>query len=129
MWRGELKELARIIRAHPRFPPANQHFVSEYVAYREEIRVLNKVISNLARERMLEHLVYLHYSRKPSEPGSGATFERLAALSNSRDQIGERSVRTGLRLAQVTGLVALTRSRADARLRIYEPTEPLIEMI
>ncbi|MDE3177214.1 MAG: hypothetical protein KGM15_14020 [Pseudomonadota bacterium] len=78
---------------------------------------------------MLEHLVYLHFSRNPDDPGSGATFERLAALSSTRDQIGARSVRTGLRLAQIAGLVFLTRSRSDARLRIYEPADALLAII
>ena len=128
MWREELKELAETIRSHPQFPLANRRFATDFVAWRGGLGVLNKVLSNLAREHIFEHALYLHFARDPGDLDDGATFERLAALSESRDEIGARAVRTGLHLAQIAGLFILRRSRSDARQRIYEPTEPLIAM-
>jgi hypothetical protein len=129
MAREELKELARDIRVHPRFPEAAARATEEFIAWRIRLGVLNKVISNLARERILEHLLYLHFARSPAAGEHGATFERLADLSASRDRIGARAVRTTLRLAQIAGHVVLTRSHEDGRLRIYEPAEALLAQV
>jgi hypothetical protein len=126
MRRERTKELAKTIRAHPRFVDAVRRFTSEQLKWRANLGVLNKVLSNLGRERLLEHATYLHFAR--GEPGNehGATFERLAALSAARDQVGARATRTALRLAQISGLLLATRSPADGRLRIFEPSEPLL---
>ncbi len=128
MWRAELKELVETIRVHPQFSRAGLRFISDFVAWREQLGIMNKVISNLARERILEHVMFLHYGRAADKSGVGATFERLATLSAVTDEIGARAVRTGLRMAQISGLVVQTRSRADARLRLYEPAEPLLAL-
>jgi len=124
MARADLKELASRLREHPQFLPAATRCTEEFIAWRMRLGVLNKVISTLARERILEHLLYLHFARDPADPG--ATFERLAALSDRHDRIGARAVRTTLRLAQIAGHVILTRSLKDGRLRLYEPAEPLL---
>lgn len=128
MWRAELKELVETIRNHPQFLHANLRFVADFIAWREKLGIINKVTSNLARERIIEHVLYLHYANAAGESDAGATFERLASLSAATDEIGARAVRTGLRLAQISGLIVQTRSRADARLRIYEPAEPLLAL-
>jgi hypothetical protein len=122
----ESKNLARDIRAHSRFAPAVARATEDYIAWRARLGVLNRVISNHARERILEHLLYLHFTRNPDSGEHGATFERLADLSEQRDRIGARAVRTTLRLAQIAGHVVPTRSRQDGRLRIYEPAEALL---
>ena len=125
MAREDLKQLANRIRAHPRFLTAATRGAEDFIAWRARLGVLNKVIATLSRERILEHLLYLHYARDPTVD-HGATFERLAALSQLQDDIGARAVRTTLRLAQIAGHVILTRSLKDGRLRIYEPAEPLL---
>lgn len=129
MRRERPKELAEAIRSHPRFVDAAGRFTADYLQWRVRLGVLNKVLSNLGRERLLEHVCYLHFTR--GEPGNvhGATFERLAELSAARDQIGARAMRTALRLAQIAGLLLLARSRKDARLRIFEPTQALLAMV
>ena len=128
MWRTDLKELLQTIRAHPQFSHAGLRFVADFVAWREQLGIINKVISNLARERILEHVMFLHYGSAADKSGAGATFERLASLSDATDEIGARAVRTALRMAQISGLIVQTRSRADARLRLYEPAEPLLTL-
>jgi hypothetical protein len=128
MRRERPKELAEAIRSHPLVIDAVRRMTSDYLRWRAKLGVLNKVLSNLARERLLEHACYLHFAR--GEPGNeyGATFERLAALSATRDQIGARATRTALRLAQTAGLLLPTRNTGDARLRIFEPSEALLTM-
>ena len=122
------RELAQAIRSHADFVEAACGFTGDYLQWRGRLGVLNKVLSNLGRERLLEHTSYLRFSR--GEPGNphGATFERLAALSMARDDIGARAARTALRLAQTAGLLAPMRSLSDARLRIFEPTDALLAM-
>lgn len=126
--RRESKELADAIRSHPHVVDAIRRFTADYLQWRARLGVLNKVLSNLGRERLLEHACYLHFTR--GEPGNahGATFERLAALAAARDQIGARATRSALRLAQIAGLLMQTRSPEDARLRIFEPSESLLAM-
>ena len=128
MAREDLKQLANRIRAHPRFLTAATRGAEDFIAWRARLGVLNKVIATLSRERILEHLLYLHYARDPTVD-HGATFERLAALSQLQDDIGARAVRTTLRLAQIAGHVVLTRSHDDGRLRIYQPAEALLAQV
>jgi hypothetical protein len=128
MWREGIGALAAAIRGHPQYLLASRRYMAEFVALRANIGVVNKVMSNLGRERIFEHLLYLHFAGDAVASNSGASFERLASLSESRDQIGARAVRTALRLAQTAGLVVPVRSRQDARLRIYEPTESLVAL-
>ena len=126
MAREDLAELGRQIRAHPQFLAAAGRSVQDYLSWRTRLGVLNKLISNLARERILELLMFLHFNRG-IEGRYGATFERLASSSEARDGIGSRAVRTTLRLAQIAGHVTLARSFEDGRLRIYEPTPALMQ--
>ena len=128
MWREELAGLAEAIRTHPRFFGAVRRFMAEFVEWRARLGVLNKVGSNLGRERLLEYVLYLHFARVGDSAEGGATFERLAALSEARDQIGARAVRTALRLAQIAGLVSVAKSTTDGRMRIITPAESLIEL-
>jgi len=128
MWREELAGLAGAIRAHPRFFEAVRRFMAEFVEWRARLGVLNKVGSNLGRERLLEYVLYLHFARAGDNSEGGATFERLAALSDSRDQIGARAVRTALRLAQIAGLVSVAKSATDGRMRIITPADSLMEL-
>jgi len=122
------REMAETIRSHPHFVDAARRFTSDFLQWRAQLGVLNKVFSNLGRERLLEHAIHLHFTRGEPGNGHGATFERLAALSAARDQIGARATRTALRLAQIAGLLLLTRSPDDARLRIFEPSDTLLAM-
>src|SRR3954470_9238460 len=115
MGREEILNLAQRIRAHPRFAESTARSIQDYLSWRIRLGVLNKLIANLARERILELLLFLHFSRE-GKGDYGATFERLASSSESRDRIGSRAVRTALRLAQIAGHVVQTRSFEDGRL-------------
>jgi hypothetical protein len=126
MWRSDLHRLAVAIRVHPRFLEAARRSVSELVAWRSQLGVSNRVITNLGRELIIEHLLILSFARRVDDQSGGATFERLAALSEIRERVGARAVRTALRLLQIGGLVVAMRSRRDGRLRIYQPTPTLL---
>ena len=126
MWRSDLKELAAAIRGHPQFPAAAHRSVSELVAWRSQLGVTNRVISNLGRESIIEFLLILSFIQRVDDQLEGANFERLAALSETREHFGARAVRTALRLLQIGGFVVATRSRQDGRLRIYQPTPALL---
>ena len=126
MWRESLQDLSEAIRVHPRFEEAARRLVGDLLEWRMRLGVLNKLIMNLGRERIVEHLLYLHSARGLEAAKYGATFERLAELSDVRDGFGARAVRTALRLAQIGGMITLVRSHEDGRLRIFEPTEALL---
>jgi hypothetical protein len=126
MGRDSLEQLAESIRTHPRFDEAARRLVRDLIGWRIRLGVLNKIVTNLGRERIIEHLLHLHYARGSQVAKHGATFERLAELSDVRDGFGARAVRTALRLALIGGMVTLARSHEDGRLRIFEPTEALL---
>ena len=119
-----VKMLARI-RRDPAYAPASSRFIAEYVQWRDDLGMLNKVIANVARLRTLQNLLYLHLMPPGPEGRQGATFERLAQISGAVDDVGARAVRTLLRLAQTAGLIATERNPADGRQRVYVPTEAL----
>lgn len=125
MSRDELAELTAKITVHPAFHLAARHYVAEYVEWRERLGLLNKVVANAARLRVLENLVNLHFLRKAGESGVQASFERLVELSGA-DDVRARAVRTVLRLAEVAGLIAVAGDAHDRRLRVYRPTDALI---
>jgi len=115
-----------MILSHPGFADASRRYAVEYTQWREQLGMLNKVIANAARLRILENLIYLHTVRFEDEGRRGASFERIAELSGFTDQIGTRAVRTLLRIAQIGGLVVGGRDAEDGRLRVYQPTETLM---
>jgi len=126
MPRNGLTALTEMIRTHPEFPGAARRYLVDYVDWRERLGMLNRVIANAARQRILENLLTLHFSRSESGGGPGVSFERLVEVSGATDDVGARAVRTALRLAQIGGLVVNGRDAADGRLRVYQPTDALI---
>lgn len=126
MQREVLQNLAAAIRANPAFPGAARRSVSEFVEWRKQLGVNNRLISNVGRESIVEHLLMLHFSRREGDLESGATFERLAARCEAIERVGARAVRTALRLLQIGGFVAVTRDRQDRRLRVFQPTPALL---
>jgi hypothetical protein len=130
MRRPKSKALVTAIRKHPCLIDDTRRITTEYLNWRDQLGVHNKVLSNLGREHLLlEHTLYLHVVRGEAIAEHGATFERLAALSAARDDVGARATRTALRLAQIAGFVVQTRSPTDGRLRIFEPSDLLLETI
>ena len=121
-----LKEIAARCRGRPDFLPIAQRFTQDYLGWRAQLGVLNKLLSNIGREHVLEHLMYFHFSRASDE--RGATFERLAQLSAARDRLGSRAVRTALRLAHIARLVRAGRSPLDKRVQVYTPTDALLAL-
>lgn len=122
-----LADLSARIREHPAYAAAARRYVAEYAEWRHRLGVLNKVVANLARLRVLENLIYLHFLAEDQTASQGATFERLAELSGATDDIGARAVRTLLRLAQTAGLVVTGRNPADGRQRVYLPTDAMLQ--
>lgn len=128
IWRGQRKGLAAAIGSHPKYLPAVRRYTENYLNWRRGLGVMNKILSNIGREHLLEHLLYFHFRRVERQGEAGATFERLAALSAARDHIGVRAARSALGLAQTAGLITAGRGATDRRLRAFEPTEPLLRM-
>jgi hypothetical protein len=128
MWREETDIMVAAIRAHPNIVSAVRQFTTGYLAWRRQLGVLNRVLATLGREHLLEHVMYLHFARQDRAGEHGATFERLAALSAARDRVGARATRSTHRLAQTAGLVMTRRNPTDRRLRVYEPTEFLLQL-
>ncbi len=126
MLRDASADMADMILVHPDFAPAMRRYAVEYTRWRESLGLLNKVVANAARLRILENIVYLHTVDFDSEGQPGPSFERISQLSSSTDDIGARAVRTLLRLAQISGLVLSRRDVEDGRLSVYQPTDVLM---
>jgi hypothetical protein len=126
MRRRDLQELAAAIRANPEFPESVRRSVNELVNWRSQLGVTIRAVSNLNRRSIIEHLLFLTATGRANDQSKGATFERLVAISETRERVGARAVRTALRLLQISGLIVSTRSRNDGRLRVYQPTPALL---
>ena len=77
MEREELKDLAERIRAHPRFQEAAARAIRDYLAWRIRLGVLNKLISNLGRERILERVDRRARERRGGRLGGAYRLTRV----------------------------------------------------
>ncbi|MBR1219727.1 hypothetical protein JQ557_17095 [Bradyrhizobium sp. U87765 SZCCT0131] len=124
-----LADTAAAIRAHPEFRRAAMHYLENVLRWREGPRLLNKVVGSYVRSQVIGNLLFLHFSGDVTGDGEGPSFVRLLALSEARNHCGSRVLKTVLALTKLAGFVAVERGRNDARLRVYRPTEKLLEHV
>jgi hypothetical protein len=87
------------IREHPAYAAAAWRYAVEYAGWRDRLGVLNQAIANLARMRVLENLVYLHFlapgrrgrpsSASPKFPAPPTPLARAPTPNNSRGSIAK----------------------------------------
>ncbi|MBV9568238.1 MAG: hypothetical protein JO172_08880 [Hyphomicrobiales bacterium] len=125
--RDEIDELAARFAAMPEFPLAVRAYVVNMMHMRQNLRLLNKLISHHARWRIAAFLLYLDADRERFGPDGGATYSNLLGMCQRRAEIKPRVLKTVLALLQITGSVSVVRRQDDRRSKFYRPTERMHE--
>lgn len=105
-----------------------RRYTAKYMEWRRDLGMINRLISNVSYEHVLENVMCFHFLNCPGM-FPGASFERVLDLSQVRDGIGSRAVRSVLALAETAGWVLVKRGLIDKRQKLFEPTETLLNMM
>jgi hypothetical protein len=124
-----LSAAADIIHAHPNFPNAARHYLSMLVAWRTQSRMADKHASTHTRSSITGYVVYLHFRADPANPDDGASYLKLLELCTIRGDCGPRGLTTTLALLRLAGFVQRQRGTIDRRVRLYRPTEKLLNHV
>jgi hypothetical protein len=114
--------------AAPSFPNAALRFSEGYVGLRQGSKLLSKLLSREASWRVIGHLLYL-YADREQFGADGATYGRLLDLCTRRSGVSRRTLRTMLELLRIAGFTAARVSESDRRVKIYEPTERMLDFL
>jgi hypothetical protein len=126
---GELSpEAVAALIAHPRFPDAMRAMLTAAVQLFKGNRILNHVGFDRGRVVTAILVLYLHVSRRPDDPTSGLTAQRLKALCVEQDVCSPGRARAMLALLRLFGYVAPA-SGGDRRSKRLEPTDLLINSL
>ena len=116
------------LRRHPRFPEALRAFGAMVVRLHHGNRLINLITNDRGRLLFAVFAIYLHYTRRADDPGSGLTAARLISLF----------VETGLGSAgRAKALIALMRwggyledapAARDRRIKALQPTEKMLAL-
>lgn len=117
------------LRASPAFSSVLRDYTLALVEFREDPRVINKLISRDARFRVVNYLLYLHASKVLAGEGGGVTYGQMLGLCTSQPDIGVRVLKTMLSMLSLTRNVHVTRDALDRRVKIYTPTDKLFAVV
>ena len=126
---GELSPaaVAALIR-HPRFPDAMRAVLTDNVRLYKGNRIVNYVGYDRGRLVISIMAFYLHATRRPGDPASGLTAQRLKSLCVEQDVCSPGRARAILSLLRLFGYV-VPAAGSDRRFKRLEPTELLISML
>lgn len=123
---GELSaEAIAALTRHPRFDDALRAVLTANVRLYKGNRILNYVGYDRGRLVIAILAFYLHGLRRPDDPGSGLTAQRLKSLCVEQDICSPGRARAMLSLLRLFGYVAPA-AGTDRRFKRLEPTELLI---
>jgi len=117
------------ILRHNNFPEALRHYATSLLGWREGPRLVNKISSTHTRSQIVGYLMFLHYETPRNDRLTGPTYMRLLALCERRRDCSPRVLKTVLAMLRLAGLVSVSRSTADRRVKFYRPTAKLIDMM
>jgi len=129
--RGEdtLLAEAAALRALPAFARAIREYTVGLAKFREDSRLVNKMISYDSRHRVVGYLFYLHADRERYGTAGGATYGRLHDLCTRRNEVSPRTLKTTLALLRLTGFVSTVRGEADRRQKFYRPMPRMLAFV
>ncbi len=121
-----LSATAARFAASPAFTQALLSYSEGLAELRQGPRLLNKLLAKDASWRVIGYLLFLDAERDPRDPNSGATYGRLHALCTRRGEVSPRTLKTMLALLRLGGFLQARTSAADRRMKIYRPTERMM---
>ncbi len=122
---GELSpdSVAELLR-QPRFPEAMRAVLAGNARLYKGNRILNYLGSDRGRLVISILAFYLHVTRRPEDPASGLTAQRLKSLCVEQDVCSPGRARAMLSLLRLFGYV-IPVTGSDRRFKRLEPTELL----
>lgn len=116
---------AATLRSTPAFARAVETYVRGQGAFQKRSRLVNALVSNDARWRVISYVTYLAFDVETYGRLGGATGFRLVDFCSSNGEAKPRTVKTMLALLQLTGFVRVLASPDDKRVKHYQPSEKL----
>lgn len=120
---------AAALRALPAFAQAIREYSVGLAKFREDSRLINKMVSYDSRHRVVGYLFYLHSDRERYGPTGGATYGGLHDLCTRRNEVSPRTLKTTLALLRLTGFVSTVRSETDRRQKFYRPMPRMVAFV
>jgi hypothetical protein len=120
---------AAALRALPAFAQAIREYSVGLAKFREDSRLINKMVSYDSRHRVVGYLFYLHADRERYGPAGGATYGRLHDLCTRRNEVSPRTLKTTLALLRLTGFVSTVRGETDRRQKFYRPMPRMLAFV
>jgi len=120
---------AAALRALPAFAQAIREYSVGLARFREDSRLINKMVSYDSRHRVVGYLFYLHADRERYGPAGGATYGHLHDLCTRRNEVSPRTLKTTLALLRLTGFVSTVRSKTDGRQKFYRPMPRMLAFV
>lgn len=117
------------MRATGNFAAALRDYTFALTDFRQDPRVVNKLISHDKRFRVLTHLLHLHAAKVLAGGKGGITYGEMVGLCAQQPDIGLRVLKTMLPLMAFAGHVSVARDDHDHRVKIYTPTSKLFALV
>ena len=119
-------EEAGRFRRHPAFPEAVRRNAESLLSFYERQPLLNHLVSEEARWLTGGFILFLHFTRDPEDPTSGATLARVQALAASHRLASPGRIAALVGLMRLGRFIVQVRAGADRRVRRLEPTPALM---
>ncbi|MBX3446707.1 MAG: hypothetical protein KF765_08120 [Parvibaculaceae bacterium] len=123
---AKLRQKAQTFCESPLFPRVMRDYTAALVAFRRDPRVVNKLISQEARYRVVNHLLSLHAGKMLAGGAGGVTYGEMLGLCSAFPEVGSRVLKTMLSMLVLTGFASSRRDPADRRVKIYTPSAKLV---
>lgn len=121
-----LHEISQAVMRHPGFEVAAMRYAGNVVGWRKRLGRFNRVGTNLGFH-IVNYTMYLDFARRAGQSEQGATYSAILEICESRKQCGGRALRTVLTLLTVLGHLRVERLKCDARIRVYVPSDRMIQ--
>lgn len=118
-------EAARL-RKQPGFQDAVRLNAEELLSFYERQPLLNHLVSEEARWLTGGFILFLHFTRRPDDPTSGATLARVQAMAVDHGLASPGRIAALVGLMRLGGFVKQVSVSGDRRMRRLEPTESLL---
>jgi len=123
---SEILKAAAQIRRHPKFQAAVRLNAESLLSFYERQPLLNHLVSEEARWLTGGFILFLHYTRDPNDPTSGATLARVQDLAVKHHLASPGRIAALVGLMRLGGFIKQVNVGADRRLRRLEPTKAFL---
>jgi len=117
--------LARVVArlsAHSRINAAYEYYLRAIIERLYLENPVGRAITSYTRRAIVSYILYLDFARDPDDPDGGASYSKIWACCEPRQDCGQRMLKNQLAILRVAGLVRQEHGKIDRRLRLYRPT-------